>query len=199
MADIPGEEAAADAARSANLAAYIPALLAAALFAGLATFLPAVAAGEVLRYGVDWVPSLGLRAGVVIDGLSLTFGLLITGIGALVMLYSARYLEGHVHYARFASYLTVFMLAMLGLVLADNLLFLFVFWEATTIASYLLIGFGHGQAKSRRAALQALLVTGTGGLALLAGIILLGSVVGSFDLAVVLASRDVLQAHPLHL
>ena len=197
MAETTGDGVAAPA--RADLTAYLPALLAAGLFAVFCTFLPAVAAGEALRYGVDWVPSLGVRLGVLIDGLSLTFALLISGIGALVMLFAAKYLEGHPQYARFASYLTAFMLAMLGLVLADNLIALFVFWELTTITSYLLIGFGHANADARRSALQALLVTGMGGLALLAGIILMGTAVGSFDLGVVLASGEALRAHPLYL
>ena len=111
---------------------------------------PEIGAGQTLRFVWAWVPSLGVNISFYIDGLSLTFALLITGIGALVMLYSARYLAGHTHQARFSLYLTSFMLAMLGLVTADNLLALFVFWELTTITSYLLIGFSHNAAKSRR-------------------------------------------------
>ncbi len=177
---------------------YLPAVLAAAIFAALWPVVPTVASGGILRWGVDWVPSLGVRFSVLLDGLSLTFALLISGIGALVMLYAARYMAGKYHSGRFALYLFVFMLAMLGLVLADNLLTLFVFWELTSIASYLLIGFGHADANSRRSALQALLVTGMGGLALLAGFILIYTVVGSFDLAVVLASGEALRASPLY-
>ena len=187
-----------DAARGPGAASYLPALGAAALFVALTPAIAPVAAGETLRWGVDWVPSLGVRLSGVLDGLSLTFGLLITGIGALVMLFAAKYLAGHVHEGRFGLYLFSFMLAMLGLVVSDNLLTLFVFWELTSITSYLLIGFGHDDAKSRRSALQALLVTGMGGLALLAGFILIYTVVGSFDLEVVLASGDVLRDSPLY-
>ncbi|WP_330450440.1 proton-conducting transporter membrane subunit [Paracoccus marcusii] len=103
-----------------------------------------------------------MQLSVLLDGLSMTFALLITGIGAAVTLYSARYLGDHPDYPRFVSYLLMFMVGMLGLVLADNLIMLFVFWEITTIASYLLIGFNADSAASRRSALQALLVTGTG-------------------------------------
>ena len=178
---------------------YLPSALAALIFLALCPFVPAVAAGEVVRWGVDWVPSLGVRFSLLLDGLSLTFGLLISGIGALVMLYAAKYMEGKYHSGRFALYLFLFMLAMLGLVLADNLLTLFVFWELTSITSYLLIGFGHADPKSRRSALQALLVTGMGGLALLAGFILIFAVLGSFDLETVLASGDILRESPLYL
>ncbi len=179
--------------------AYLPAVGAAILFLLLTPAITPVATGEVLRWGVDWVPSLGVRFSGVLDGLSLTFALLITGIGALVMLFAAKYLSGHIHAHRFGLFLFSFMLAMLGLVVSDNLLTLFVFWELTSITSYLLIGFGHDDAKSRRAALQALLVTGMGGLALLAGFILIYTVVGSFDLEIVLASGDLLKESPLYI
>ncbi|MEM9247786.1 MAG: putative monovalent cation/H+ antiporter subunit A [Pseudomonadota bacterium] len=188
-----------DAKSGPGLLAYLPALGAAALFLALIPAVTPVASGEVLRWGVDWVPSLGVRFSAVLDGLSLTFGLLITGIGALVMLFAAKYLAGHIHAHRFGLYLFSFMLAMLGLVVSDNLLSLFVFWELTSITSYLLIGFGHADAKSRRSALQALLVTGMGGLALLAGFILIYTVVGSFDLEVVLASGALLKESPLYI
>lgn len=154
-----------------------------ALFVWFAQFLPTIAAGDTLRWSVDWVPSLDVSISFWLDGLSLTFALLITGIGALVTLYSAQYLGKEEHYPRFVLYLMSFMVGMLGLVLADNLLALFVFWEITTISSYLLIGYNADEAKSRRSALQALLVTGTGGLAFLAGIVLIGFAAGSFELS----------------
>ncbi len=177
----------------------IPAALAAALFLWFTAALGPVADGEALRFAWAWVPSLGISLSFLIDGLSLTFGLLITGIGALVMLYSSKYLEGHGHFGRFHLYLVLFMLSMLGLVLADNLLTLFVFWELTTITSYLLIGFDHAEKKARRSALQALLLTGTGGLALLAGFILIGNVAGTFELSEIRAQGDVLINSALYL
>ena len=161
-----------------------------ALFVWFARFLPEVAAGGVVEMRVDWVPSLGVSLGLLLDGLGLTFALLITGIGTLVALYSTAYLGGHVHYARFVCYLMAFMGGMLGVVLSDNLLALFVFWEVTTVSSYLLIGFNADDAKSRRNALQALLVTGTGGLAFLAGIVLIGTVAGTFDISALPALTD---------
>ena len=173
----------------------MPAFLAvASLFA-----VPVVAEGEVIRLAADWVPSLGVSLSFLVDGLSLTFALLISGIGVLVALYSSVYLVGHPHFGRFVLFLLVFMGSMLGLVLADNIITLFVFWELTTVSSYLLIGFDHGAAKARRAALQALLLTGAGGLALLAGLILLGHAAGSFELSTILTEGDAVRAHGLYL
>ncbi|MEL7344134.1 MAG: hydrogen gas-evolving membrane-bound hydrogenase subunit E, partial [Pseudomonadota bacterium] len=116
-----------------------------------------------------------------------------------VHLYSKTYLAGHPQFGRFAFFLTSFMLAMLGLVLADNLIALFVFWELTTITSYLLIGFGHDTAKGRRSALQALFVTGAGALALLAGFILIGITAGTFEISEILAQGDLLKEHALYI
>ena len=176
---------------------YLPALLAAAIFAALTTLIGAVAAGETPRIAWEWAPSLGVRLAFVADGLSLTFALLISGIGALVLLYANAYLAGHPHWGRFALYLFSFMLAMLGIVLADDLIALFVFWELTTITSYLLIGFDNASEKSRRSALQALLVTGAGALALLAGIILIYLATGTLSISQLNAMG--LQDHPLYL
>ena len=180
-------------------AGLLPVAVAATLFVWFAQMVPVIAAGDTLRFVWEWVPSLGVNVSFYIDGLSLTFALLITGIGSLVMLYSARYLAGHEHQARFSLYLTSFMLAMIGLVISDNLLALFVFWELTTITSYLLIGFGHDAPKSRRSALQALLMTGIGGLALLAGIILIGNVAGTFEMSEINAMPGVMTESVMYL
>jgi multicomponent Na+:H+ antiporter subunit A len=161
-------------------------------------FVGPVAAGNPVLMGIEWVPSMDIRLSLLIDGLSLTFALLISGIGTLVTLYSTRYLGNHPEYPRFVLFLMMFMVGMLGLVLSDNLIALFVFWEITTISSYLLIGFNSDEAKSRRSALQALFVTGAGALALLAGMILLGNVAGSFELSVILTMGDTITAHPLY-
>lgn len=130
---------------------------------------------------LSWIPALDINLSLRLDGLSLVFALLISGIGSLIVLYAGSYLSSHVHLGRFHAYLLVFMLAMLGLVLADDLVAMFVFWELTSIASFLLISFQHDKAVSRRAALQALLITGGGGLALLAGLILLGGATGNWQ------------------
>jgi len=174
----------------------LPSAVLAILFA---TLLPTIAAGEAIRVGFAWVPSLGINFSLLIDGLSLTFALLISGIGVLIVLYSNTYLAGHPQLGRFQLFLLLFMLSMLGLVLADNLITLFVFWELTTLTSYLLIGFDHASAKARRSALQALLLTGAGGLALLAGLIMLGLAAGTFELSEILANGDAVRAHANYL
>jgi multicomponent Na+:H+ antiporter subunit A len=177
----------------------VPPLVAAGLFVFFLTFLPAVTAGEGLRYALEWAPSLGVELSFFIDGLSLTFALLISGIGIMVMLFSGSYLSGNPQHGRFSLYLVSFMLAMLGLVLSDNLLGLFVFWELTTITSFLLIGFNHHSKLSQRAAMQALLVTGAGGLAMLAGFLLIGSVAGTLELSELRGMGDVLRDSPMYL
>ncbi|WP_237067127.1 putative monovalent cation/H+ antiporter subunit A [Microbulbifer guangxiensis] len=173
----------------------VPAVIAALLLWQL----PRVMAGEVLAFGWHWVPSLGISARFFLDGLNMLFALLISGVGAFVAIYAGAYLSGHPHLRRFYFYLLLFMVGMLGLVLAADLITLFVFWELTTIASYLLIGFDHSNAKARRSALQALLITAIGGLCLLAGLILLGITAGSFDLLEILELGDELRASALYL
>ena len=155
--------------RSAWPLAAVPA----ALFARLLLALP-IAPGQVVLESYPWVPSLGVELGFRLDGLSATFALLITGIGALVLVYAGGYLAHDRRLGRFLATLLAFMGAMLGVVLADDLITLFVFWELTSVTSYLLIGFDHERDGARSAALKALLVTGAGGLALLAGLLLLG-------------------------
>ncbi|MCA8878640.1 MAG: DUF4040 domain-containing protein [Rhodobacteraceae bacterium] len=180
-------------------AGILPPLIAAVLFGLFLQAVPEISGGGTLRFALPWVPSLGTELAFLIDGLSLTFALLISGIGVLVMLFAARYMAGHPQHGRFSLYLTSFMMAMLGLVLADDLISLFVFWELTTLTSYLLIGFTHTSAEARRAALQALLVTGTGGLAMLAGFLVIGSVTGTTELSAIRAQGDILRASPLYL
>jgi multicomponent Na+:H+ antiporter subunit A len=153
--------------------------------------------GTVSSGGFDWAPSLGLEYRWRLDGLSLTFAVLISGIGTLIVLYSGGYLKGHPQQGRFFSFILMFSFAMLGLVVSDNLLMLFVYWELTSITSFLLIGFDHERPASRRAALQALLVTGGGGLFLLAGVLLLGHMVDVDSLSDLIAKGSEVRAHPL--
>jgi multicomponent Na+:H+ antiporter subunit A len=150
-----------------------------------------------VRY--PWVPSLGIELSFLVDGLGLLFALLITVVGALVFVYAGGYLSGHPQLGRFYAFLLLFMASMLGLVLADNVVTLFVFWELTSLSSYLLIGFDHERAEARAAALQALLVTGAGGLALLAGLLLLGHAGGSYELSDLLRRGEVLRSSDLYL
>ena len=162
-----------------------------------ATFLKAIGSGEVFHARHEWVSSLGIHLSFTLDGLSLLFALLINGMGALVLIYAGGYLAGHAELGRLYAFLLMFMASMLGLVLADNLLALFVFWELTSFSSYLLIGFDHDRPEARAAALRALLVTGGGGLALMAGLLLLGQAGGSFEFSSLAAQADVLRRHPL--
>ncbi len=163
----------------------------------LAVLAAAVFDGGMVRFRVDWLPSLGVAFGLRLDGLAFLFALLILGIGALVVLYGAYYLADDDPPARFYAFLMLFMGSMLGVVLADNLIVLVVFWELTGLSSFLLIGFWRHREDARQGARMALTVTGFGGLALLAGVLLIGRVVGSFDLDAVFAARAQLQNSPL--
>ncbi len=181
--------------RAGILLAAVPALL----FADFARFLGPSASGQALEESWSWVAGLGVRLAFRLDGLSLLFALLVTGIGALVLVYGGGYLKGDPRLPRFYSAILFFMAAMLGLVLADDAIALFVFWELTSVSSYLLIGFDHEQEGARKAALQALLVTGAGGLALLAGLLLLGEIAGTLQLSALGAQSEAIQAHALYL
>lgn len=168
-------------------------------FAGLlVSWAPAVLAGERRGMSIAWVPSLDVSLSFSLDALSLLFSLLVTGIGALVILYSIAYMEGERGLGRYYASLALFMLAMLGVVTAANLLTLFVFWELTSISSYLLISFRHEEKESQESALTALLITGAGGLALLVGAILLRQVYGTSDLGGILAQPGLLRGHPYY-
>jgi multicomponent Na+:H+ antiporter subunit A len=177
---------------------WLLALIPAAVFVGFAARIPAVAGGAVPRATLPWVPSLGISLSFAVDGLGMLFALLISGIGTSIVVYAGGYLAGHPQLARFYVLLALFTAAMLGLVCAGDLITLFVCWELTSVSSYLLIGFDHERAAARDAALQALLVTGAGGLALLAGALLLRQVGGSFDLDTLAAQQALIRSHPLY-
>ena len=145
----------------------------------------------------DWVPTLGVDLSFYLDGLSLLFLLLITGIGTLVFAYTANYMHGNPKLNRFYAYLTLFMGAMIGLVSSDNLITLFVFWELTSISSFLLIGFNNNDSKSRKSALIALAVTGLGGLFLLAFAVYAGVLFGSYSIQDVLTESSTLGYWPV--
>lgn len=158
----------------------------------------AVLEGEVLQARWRWLPRLGLDLALRLDGLGLLFALLILGIGLLIILYARYYMSRHDPLDRLYALLLLFMGSMLGIVLADNLLLLLVFWELTSLASFLLIGFWRKDSEARKGARMALTVTGGGGLALLAGCVLIGRMVGSYDLDVVLASGELIRNHALY-
>ena len=166
-----------------------------ALLAGLAA---PVLGGDVPSATLSWVPSLGLDLALMVDGLGLMFAGLILGIGLLVVIFAHFYLYEGEATARFFASLMLFQGAMLGIVLAGNVLLLLVFWELTSLSSFLLIGFWQHKAEGRQGARMALAVTGGGGLALIGGMVLLGLVAGSFDLATILERGVQVQASPLY-
>jgi multicomponent Na+:H+ antiporter subunit A len=165
------------------------ALVPAAGFAWVLAQLGTVTGGGEVRETTPWVPSLDLEVALRLDALSLTLAALVTGVGALVLLYCARYFEPDDEgIGRFAGVMTAFAGSMLGLVLADDLLLLYVFWELTTVFSYLLIGGSGSRLAARRAASQALILTTAGGLAMLIGLIMIGETSGSYLLSEVVAN-----------
>jgi multicomponent Na+:H+ antiporter subunit A len=177
-----------------DFAGWVMALVPLAGFLALWPMLGRVADGTPVRVAWPWAPSWGLELSFLIDGLSISFALTIAGIGAFVVLYSGAYLKGH-RQGPFLGFLLGFMGAMQGLVLADNLVALYLFWELTSVASFLLIGFDHTRQAARRAAIQALVVTGVGGLCLLAAGVTIFAVSGSWDLSATLSLKG--PAYPL--
>ena len=180
-------------------AVWLLALFPLMIFLHLAGHVTAVANGEVFTGGVSWIPTLGINLSWRMDGLSLVFGLLISGIGTLIILYSGGYLKGHPALGRFLAFMFLFMGSMLGLVMADNFYALLVLWEMTSVTSFLLIGFDHTRQASRRAAIQALVVTGGGGLMLIAAMIVIQGITGVSEMSLLLATGDTLRESPLYL
>ena len=168
------------------------------LFGYFISYMPELAEGQGVRFFYKWVPSAGINLSFHLDGLSLLFCLLITGIGSLVFLYTSAYLKGHEYLDRFYGYLSMFMASMLGLVLSENIICLFIFWELTSISSFFLIGFNNESEASRKSSLLALSVTGLGGLFLLAGMITLGYVGGTYSLGELLTSSAAIKEHSLY-
>ncbi len=181
-----------------HLGGWALALIPLTLFALLCTQIPAIIDGASIRETYAWVPQMGLDLAFTLDGLSLLFGLIITGIGTLIVLYTSYYMAEDTGRGRFYLYLLIFMGSMLGLVLAGNVITMFVFWELTSVSSYLLIGFKHDYPEVRRGAQQGLLITVGGGLALLVGLIMLGEAAGSYAFVDILAAGETLQAHPFY-
>lgn len=178
---------------------WVLALLPAGLFGYFLSLYKGVTSGGSIYEETPWFPGLDINMSFYLDGLSLTFALLITGIGTLIVIYAGGYLKGDKYLGRFFLSILMFMGSMLGVVLADNLLALFVFWELTSFTSYLLIGFNNDKEESRNSALQALLITGTGGLALLAGAIMLGMAGGSMSISEIVSSGVIVSEHPYYL
>jgi len=161
-------------------------------------FSEAVFSGQKIVSSIPWMPELGINFSFRLDGLGYLFTLLILCIGLLIILYAKYYLSEKDSIGKFYALLMIFMAAMLGIVLTENILLTFVFWELTSVSSFLLIGFWNHKAESRRGARMALTVTGGGGLAMLAGFLLLGHVAGSYELTQIFAAREVVQSNPLY-
>ena len=168
------------------------------LFCYYLGYVPKIASGLTYLQEIQWVPTLGVNLDLKLDGLSLLFCLLITGIGTGIFFYARTYLKGHPYYDRFFGYLYLFMSAMIGLVLSDNIFLLFIFWELTSISSFFLIGFNNDQQDSRKSAMTALTITGMGGFFLLAGLVLIGNVAGTFRISELLEYKDMIINHPLY-
>ena len=164
----------------------------------VALLYPQIAHGGVIREEFMWLPSLGLNFVLRMDGFAWLFSMLVLGIGSLVSLYARYYMSPDDPVPRFFAFFLAFMGAMLGLVISGNLIQIVFFWELTSLFSFLLIGYWHHRADARRGAYMALMVTGAGGLCLLAGVMLLGHIVGSYDLDLVLAAGDQIRAHALY-
>lgn len=186
-------------ANARNLEAWLGAAVTLAALVLVSMLYPAITDGGVIRYEVPWLPDLGLNFVLRMDGFSWLFSMLVTGIGFLVVLYARYYMSPSDPVPRFFAFLLAFMGAMLGIVLSGNLIQLVFFWELTSLFSFLLIGYWHQNVGARDGARMALTVTGTGGLCLFAGVLILGHVVGSYDLDKVLAAGDLIRGSPLYL
>jgi multicomponent K+:H+ antiporter subunit A len=178
-----------------NLCTFSAAILPAWSLALVLMYAGDVFDGQDIRQSIEWIPAMGLDLSFRLDGLSLLFLLLILGIGLLVILYARYYLSAKDSMGQFYAYLILFMSAMVGIVISNNLIQLWMFWELTSISSFLLISFWSHKSEARKGARMALTVTGAGGLALLAGLLLIGSIVDSYDLDTVLANGDLIRSH----
>jgi multicomponent Na+:H+ antiporter subunit A len=174
------------------------ALVPAGVFAYFVAQVPRIAGGDAVQTSHAWMPAYDLSLSFYLDGLSLLFALLVTGIGTLIVLYAGGYLAHNDELGRFFVQLFGFMGSMLGLVLADNLIVFFIFFELTSLTSYLLIGFYHNAEDARRAARKALVVTGGGGLALMAGLLLLYQVTGTWEFSAMLDAGALVTGHPMY-
>lgn len=184
---------------SRNAAALLAGAIALLSVGSLAMLYPAVAGGDAIRGELEWLPAFGLDLLIRLDGLTWVFAFLVLAIGFLVVLYARYYMAAEDPVPRFFSFLLAFMGSMLGLVMSGNLIQLVFFWELTSLFSFLLIGYWHHNESARSGARMALLVTATGGMCLLVGVLLIGRIVGSYDLDAVLAAADRIKGSALYL
>ncbi len=170
--------------------AWLTTLIPLSTFIYFCTFIDDISDNQVIKFTYNWIPAYNVDLSFMLDGLSLLFVLMISGIGTLVFWYTSSYLKGHEYLDRFYSYLGIFMSAMLGLVLSDNLITMFIFWELTSISSFFLIGFNNESESCRKSALLALGITGVGGLFLLAAAVILGQVTSTYTISEMLSMSN---------
>lgn len=187
---IPGVMIRAGRNACATFAAVPPALALAILL----VHAPTVFSGGVVQTQIDWLPQLGLSASFFLDGLGFLFACMILGVGLLIILYARFYLSGEDPMGQFYTYLLLFQGAMLGIVLSDNILLLLIFWELTSLSSFLLIGYWKHLPEGRQGARMALAVTGAGGLAMIGGMLILGNIVGSYNLTDILKEGELIRS-----
>jgi len=185
--------------RSRNAEAWLAGLTMLGLMVLVGSAYPGVEEGAVIRHEVSWVPELGLNLVFRLDGFAWLFSMLITGIGFLVVIYTRYYMSPDDAVSRFYAFFLAFAGSMLGVVTSGNVIQLVLFWEMTSLFSFLLIGYWYHNAAARDGARMALTMTGIGGLALLAGVLLMGHVVGSYDLGEILASGNTIRDSHLYL
>lgn len=178
---------------------WVTALVPLICLSSILSFIHQINIEGALTFHIPWVETYGIELSFLIDGLSILFGILISGIGLLVVIYSIWYLSDKEDKVKFYLYLLMFMGAMLGVVFSNNLFGMFTFWELTSISSFLLIGFWHNKETSRYGAMKALVITGVGGIAMLAGFILLYSITGTFDVSKILTMGDVIRSSSLYM
>jgi multicomponent Na+:H+ antiporter subunit A len=181
-----------------NLAGWIYAIIPFAGFVYYLSLLPRINAGEVIAERFSWIPVYGIDFSFYVDGFGVLFSLIVLGIGTFIMVYAGYYMKPYPMKGRFLGYLALFMASMQGIVVSGNLITMFVFWELTSISSFMLIGYYHEKPEARMAALHALLITGFGGLALLGGFVLLGIPYGSYELSVILTDPAAIQNSNLY-
>lgn len=178
--------------------AWVMALFALVAFGLALSAWPALTAGDVLTWQITWLPALGLNLGLYYDSLSALFVFLVSGIGALVLIYAGQYFKGDQSAWLFLTYLLLFMGSMMGVVMAGDIITLFIFWEGTSITSYLLVAYKYKYEEAREGAFLALFITGGGGIALLAGLLMVAYVTGGSDFATILQSGDALRSSSVY-
>ncbi|WBU63697.1 monovalent cation/H+ antiporter subunit A [Paracoccus aerodenitrificans] len=182
-----------------NVAAFSCGTMTFLALIGVCLHIPAILDGNVITDSYEWLPRIGLNASFRLDGLSLLFAILILGIGLLIIIYARYYLSKDDPVGQFYTYLMLFQGAMVGIVLSDNILLLLVFWELTSLSSFLLIGYWKYLPEGRQGARMALTVTGMGGLAMIAGALILGNIAGSYRIGDILLAKEAIQASPMYL